>query len=111
MTRTIEQIKTAGRFYKAGSIIPERALSTRPKAKRHLIKFASDCWVIGVSKSGSMVVAVDCKEVGSIFAIPYLVRGVTCVGGKYVSGNTHWVGNTNMTDDQWAESIEKELSA
>lgn len=107
--RSIEQIKAAGRFYKAGSIVPERVLSTRPKHKRHLVKFGSDCWVLGVNRHGCMVVAMECGEINSAVRLPYILHNIRCLGGKYVNGGTYWIGNHGQTDEQWAENIENAL--
>ncbi len=93
---TLSELKARNEFYKKGSIIPQRVLKSERKKKHH-ITFGSDTWLVP-TKSGYLCIC-DTGEHGSAVKFSYKLRNAQMVGSPY-SGATHWVGNTNRTNDQ-----------
>ncbi|MGH1529663.1 hypothetical protein [Yersinia proxima] len=122
---TISELKSRGEFFKKDSIIPQRILKGRRKTKCFVV-FCSDSWVI--PSYHGYVVMVDSRNSDGAIRVrgprkdsDYLVgsewrrsfrnnKQPSLRGSPYFyMGITRWMGNSCITDDEWAASIEREL--
>ncbi|HEC1649068.1 TPA: hypothetical protein R1156_000976 [Yersinia enterocolitica] len=122
---TISELKSRGEFFKKGSIIPQRIFKGRRKTK-HFVVFGSDSWVIPAPHGH--VILVDSRNSDCAIRIRGPRKDSDCVvrieglrsysnhkqlilrGSPYFHGGiTKWMGNSCITDDEWAAAIEREL--
>ncbi|AVX37804.1 hypothetical protein [Yersinia massiliensis] len=103
---TVTELKSRGEFFKKGSIIPQRILKGRRKAK-HFVVFGCDSWVIPAPMGYVVMVnsayadcairlrgpRKNCKQL-ILRGSPYSPKGIT-----------KWIGNALITDKEWASRV------
>ncbi len=111
--RTLEELKKSGKFYRKGQIVPNRILRL-PKGEkkfRHHFTFGADTWIMGVSKSGYMIVFSDTQESGSILHIFVKSnRRVPLYGFSQMAKGVMWLGNRTCSDEELVVRIENVLT-
>lgn len=103
---TLSGLKARNEFYKKGSIIPQRVLKTERKKKHHVM-FGSDTWIVP-TKSGYLCIC-DTGEHCSAVKFSHKLKNAHLVGSPY-GGTTHWIGNTNRTNDQHEADVLTQLA-
>lgn len=105
-TPSLSELKARNEFYKKDSIIPQRVLKSGRKKKHH-ITFGSDTWLVP-TKSGYLCIC-DTGSNGAALKTSYKLRNAQMVCSPY-SGTTHWLGNTNRTNDQHEADVLNQLA-
>lgn len=103
---TLSELKARNEFYKKGSIVPQRVLKTERK-KKHYVLFGSDTWIVP-TKSGYLCICDTGKD-GSALKFSYKLKNAHLVASPY-GGKTHWVANTNRTNDQYETDVLTQLA-
>ena len=102
--KEFESLLSRARFYRRGAIIPQKVLRGPKRKKQHQLTFGSDSWVLP-TKTGYLVVCATGVNTSAI----RLGRGFptgTYIGSPYhPDGDTHWIGDKEISRDQWAKNV------
>ena len=98
----LRELKSRVEFYPAGRIVPQRVLKG-PRKQKHRVVFGSDSWL--VPTVGGYVVLVDCGVNGAALRLHRNLHNVCLEGSPYSNGATHWVGNAELSEQEYAEYI------
>lgn len=100
----LQQFKDRAEFIKSGSIIPQRILRGESK-KKHKVVAGCDVWAIPTPKG--YLIAADCRG-GSVLKIKDGIKNLNLIGSPYTPGGlTHWIGNHNLSDEDWGNYLLK----
>ena len=104
VVQEFDSLLSRARFYKRGAIIPQKVLRGPKRKKQHQLTFGSDSWVLP-TKTGYLVVCATGVNTSAI----RLGRGFptgTYIGSPYhPDGDTHWIGDKEISRDQWAKNV------
>ena len=108
MSEFIDQLKARSQFFKKGHIIPTRVLRCSKRKMQHTVQFGSDVWVLP-TKSGYLCLCDMTIEGASAVHLSRVVGNTNYNGSPYHIGGTHWVGNFELTDEEFEVSVRKTL--
>lgn len=106
--QTIDDIKSRAKFFKAGSIIPRNILKCRPRKYQHIVRFGLDTWAIP-GATGWVCIQHHTKDSSAIKIVRGVKGSIVLDGSPYHPGNTYWVGDFQISKEDFLSSVVERL--